>query len=200
MSGIVKPTGDMERRIYTTGGLEVRALEGEAMRFVGYAAVFGQDSEDLGGFIEHVAPGAFAKSLGGDVRALFNHDQNFILGRTKAKTLTLTEDTHGLLAEIIPPDTAWARDLAESIRRGDVDQMSFGFRTIKDEWEEVGPGKWKRTLLDVRLFDVSPVVFPAYPTTEIAVRSLDAHRSANAPIPGRDLASERRKLDLLELE
>lgn len=200
MSGAIKPGGNTERRIYTTSKLELRAAEGQASVLAGYAAVFDSDSEDLGGFVERIKPGAFASSLGGDVRALFNHDSNIILGRTKAKTLTLREDQHGLYVEIIPPDTQAGRDLVESVRRGDVDQMSFGFRTIKDDWEETKPGSWLRTLIEVDVFDVSPVVFPAYRNTEIAVRSLDAWQATNAAPQAADMANELRKLDLLELD
>lgn len=199
MNHVLKPAGETERRIYAAGGMEVRAAEGEAPKLVGYAAVFGELSENLGGFREKIAPGAFAKSLGGDVRALFNHDSNLILGRTKSKTLTIREDQRGLWVEITPPDTAAARDLVESIRRGDVDQMSFGFRTVKDDWEETDKGDIVRTLIEVNVFDVSPVVFPAYPTTEIGLRSLEQWRTANPPAMPVDYSNERRKLDLLAM-
>lgn len=201
MNHPLKPAGDIERRITVAAGMEVRAAEGDQpARLVGYAAVFGDLSENLGGFRERIAPGAFAKSLGGDVRALFNHDANLILGRNKAKTLTIREDQRGLLVEITPPDTAYARDLMVSVARGDVDQMSFGFRTKKDDWEENDKGELIRTLIEVEVFDVSPVVFPAYPTTEIAVRSMDQWKTAHAPVPPVDFTSERRKLDLLDSE
>jgi HK97 family phage prohead protease len=199
MNHLIKPNGDTERRIYTIPGMEVRQADGQPTRLVGYAAVFGELSENLGGFREKIAPGAFAKSLGGDVRALFNHDPNLILGRTKAKTLSLREDQRGLLVEITPPDTQAARDVIESMKRGDVDQMSFGFRTKKDDWEENDKGELIRTLIEVDIFDVSPVVFPAYPTTEIAVRSMDAWKAARAPATVPDYSNERRKLDLLGL-
>lgn len=198
MNHPIKPTGDNERRINVCS-MEIRAADGQPTRLVGYAAVFGELSENLGGFREKIAPGAFAKSLGGDVRALFNHDPNLILGRTKAKTLALHEDQRGLMVEITPPDTQAARDVIESIRRGDVDQMSFGFRTKKDDWEETDKGEIVRTLIEVDIFDVSPVTFPAYPTTEIAVRSLDAWKATKEPAPVPDYSDERRKLDLLEL-
>lgn len=163
----------MERRTSTLD-LEVRAVDGkpDAPMIVGYAAVFGQMSEDLGGFREQIAPGAFTKALGGDVRALFNHDPNIVLGRTKSKTLRLAEDQKGLKIEIDPPNTAQSRSIIEALTRGDISQMSFGFRTIDDKWENID-GKIVRTLLNVELFDVSPVTFPAYPQTEAGLRSLD---------------------------
>jgi HK97 family phage prohead protease len=138
----------------------------------GHAAMFDSSSEDLGGFRERIAPGAFSKSLeSADIRALFNHDSNIVLGRNKSGTLRLKEDKTGLAIEIDPPDTQAARDLIISMKRGDINQMSFGFRTIADKWAKLD-GEWTRTLLEVDLFDVSPVTYPAYLLTDISVRSM----------------------------
>lgn len=168
----------IEKRLFAD--VEIRA-EGDAPPVIaGYAAVFEQLSVDLGGFREKIAHGAFAKSVGADVRALFDHDSSFVLGRTKAKTLTLTEDQRGLRVEITPPNTAHARHVVELLKRGDIDQMSFGFRTRADRWEN-RDGETVRTLLDVDLIEVSVVAFPAYPQTEAAMRSLDVWRAASAP-------------------
>jgi len=163
----------VEVRSFQLEGIEVRAAEeGRSRKLVGYAAVFDQISEDLGGFREVIRRGAFRKTLQeADVRALWNHDENFVLGRTKSGTLRLEEDERGLKIEIDPPDTQWARDLLVSIERGDVDQMSFAFVPVKDNWTEGRDGKPLRELLEVRLFDVSPVTWPAYPQTSIQVRS-----------------------------
>jgi phage head maturation protease len=84
--------------------------------------------------------------------------------------LTLTEDAHGLRVEISPPNTSWGRDAVESIKRGDVDQMSFGFDVLADDWDQADDGQLIRTLKKVRLWEVSPVVFPAYPQTSVSVR------------------------------
>jgi uncharacterized protein len=159
-----------ERRAYP---VEVRVAKDEdgTRRIVGHAALFDSLSEDLGGFREKIAPGAFADAVGDDVRALWNHDPNHVLGRTRSGTLRLSEDEHGLAIEVDPPDTQMARDLVVLMERGDVSQMSFGFRTIEDSWEKVD-GQNVRTLKRVSLFDVSPVTFPAYPDTDVAVRSL----------------------------
>src|SRR6185436_2663171 len=118
---------------------------------------------NIGGwFIESVAPGAFRRAIvEDDVRALFNHDPNFVLGRNRAGTLKLSEDDVGLAIEILPPDTQQARDLMVSIERGDVSQMSIGFRALKQEWDESGD-VIKRKLLECELFDISPVTFPAF--------------------------------------
>jgi HK97 family phage prohead protease len=189
----------LERRYYQVPGLEVRADGDDTPDvLVGYAALFDELSEDLGGFRERIAPGAFAASVGGDVRALFNHDTNLILGRTRAKTLRLSEDQRGLQCEITLPDTSTARDLRESIRVGNVDQMSFGFRTRKDSWDDVD-GDIVRTLIEVELFDVSPVTFPAYPQTEIALRSMGAWEAERAPATVPNYDDELRRLDLIAL-
>lgn len=162
-------TGTIERRSIIASGLQSRGAGGRTIR--GYAALFDSLSEDLGGFREKIAPGAFARALREkqDVRALFNHDGNLILGRTKAGTLRMKEDRHGLAVEIDLPDSVLGKDLYASIERGDVSQMSFAFRMVKDQWDIV-EGQHIRTLLECDLFDVSPVVFPAYSDTVIGVR------------------------------
>ena len=160
---------DIERRSFPIR--EIRATDGDNPKISGYAAVFDELSENLGGFHERIQRGAFANTLNtADVRALWNHDSNYPLGRSRAGTLVLSEDETGLAFEIDPPETSYAKDLLVSMRRGDVDQMSFGFITIRDKWEQIG-GQVIRTLLEVELFDVSPVTYPAYPTTSATVRS-----------------------------
>lgn len=141
-------------------------------RIVGYAAVFNKEIELWGGLFETIAPGAFADAIKeDDVRALFNHDPSLILGRTKAQTLTLSEDEKGLSYSIIPPDTSTARDLLVSIKRKDVSQSSFGFEILKRSVEiDEEKDEMHRTIEKVKLYDVSPVTFPAYPQTEVNVR------------------------------
>lgn len=164
-----------ERRIL--GSYFTLRNSGDAPILVGHAAVFDRDSELIAGsFIERIAPGAFRESIArrDDVRALINHDSNLILARTVSGTLLLREDEHGLYVEINPPKTTYAQDLLESARRGDVSQMSFGFTVPPggERWERGQNGRPDiRTLLKVNLFDVSAVTFPAYPDTNVAVRS-----------------------------
>lgn len=160
----------LERRFEK--GIELREEGGKRM-IRGYAARFNSPSQDLGGFIEKIDPGAFAKAIDrDDVRALFNHDSNLILGRNKAGTLTLREDESGLYCEIDPPDTTAGRDLVESIRRGDIDGMSFAFSPVDDSWGKMDDGTPLRTLREVALYDVSPVTYPAYRSTSVGVRSM----------------------------
>ena len=172
----------IERRVHA--GIELRDGDGgEQPTIEGYAAVFDSPSEDLGGFTEVVLPGAFDRALseGADVRALVDHDASRILGRSKSGTLSMAVDDTGLRVRITPPDTTAGRDVVESLRRGDLDGMSFGFVTREDEWRTVD-GAARRDLIDVDLFDVSVVAFPAYPDTTVAVRSLGRWR-AGPPSP-----------------
>ena len=166
---------DIERRI-TLGEVRVDTAQGQPPVIRGYAAVFGQLSEDLGGFREQLVAGAFSQSLEqSDVRALVNHDPNLVLGRNKSGTLVMREDGTGLAVDITPPDTQVARDLLALMQRGDVSQMSFAFTVSKEDqtWTRDGQGPWIRTIKRIaRLFDVSVVTYPAYPQTSAAVRAL----------------------------
>ena len=160
----------------------IQQAENEPTKIIGYAARFNELSEEMWGMREKIAPGAFKEAIGkSDVRALWNHDPNYVLGRTKNGTLQIREDEQGLFYEVTPPDAQWARDLMESIKRGDVDQSSFAFTVEAQEWDERSD-PITRTIVKVReLFDVSPVTYPAYPTATSGVRSL------------KDVAEERRK-------
>jgi len=154
---------------------ELRA-DKEAGTIEGYAAVFNEEASIGGMFREVIKPGAFKRAIkdGQDVRALWNHDSNHILGRTKADTLTLEEDKKGLWISIIPPNTRFASDLVESIRRGDIDQMSFAFIATEEKWIEKKDEPALREIIDVDLFDVSPVTYPAYEGTEVGLRSAES--------------------------
>tara|TARA_B100000686_G_C16733607_1_gene942276 strand:- start:472 stop:1068 length:597 start_codon:yes stop_codon:yes gene_type:complete len=164
---------DVERRAFDTDEFRVEG-EAEERSIVGHAALFDTLSADLGGFREKIDKGAFDNADNNDVRALFNHDPNLVLGRNTAGTLLLDEDEKGLRVKINPPDTVFANDLMKSIDRGDISQMSFGFRVKEDEWEKgKGDEPSVRTLKKVELFDVSPVTYPAYKQTDVGVRSLN---------------------------
>jgi len=188
---------DIERRFFALEGVTIERRDGEPTKIRGHAAVFDQLSEDLGGFREQVAPGAFAAAIEtDDVRALFNHDPNFILGRNRSKTLRMKEDSRGLAIEIDAPDTQTIRDLVLApIERGDVSQMSFGFtvRPNGQDWAKNDAGQTIRTLKSLRLFDVSPVVFPAYPQTDVAVRELRAWSDSLTPRVAMNLVRARQQ-------
>lgn len=167
----------VERRTFNAEiRLETRE-EDKKERIVGHAAVFNVVAGNSW-FREKVAPGAFQNTIQqDDIRALFNHDPNFVLGRNKAGTLAMREDDKGLLVEIDPPDTQIARDLKVSIERGDITQMSFGFEILMEDREK-GEGKDPDlfTLREVKLWDVSPVTFPFYSETDVSVHSRQAWR------------------------
>ena len=157
-----------EVRVNTTS-FEVRA-EGDGMTFTGYASVFNSPSEDLGGFIEYVAPGAFKRSLQSrnEVKLLWNHDAGEPLASLRGGTMQLVEDDRGLKVTAQLPNTTRGRDVAELLRTKVIDSMSFGFNVIKDSWSADGK---TRTLESVRLFEASIVSFAAYPATTATVRS-----------------------------
>jgi HK97 family phage prohead protease len=172
-----------KRELRAVFNAQLRAKkDAEKPTIEGYAAVYNVETEiySYGGysFRETIAPGAFTRTLKekADVRCLFNHDEDRVLGRTKSGTLTLTEDKKGLFYTCELPDTQEARDLHALISRGDIDECSFGFYVIEQEWKEKKDGDTvveTRTLLDLDLFDVSPVTFPAYPQTSVSARSKD---------------------------
>ncbi len=183
----------MERRALEASGLEARAGDGAGPpRLEGHAAVFGVEADVAGMFRERIEAGAFAETLArDDIRALRNHDPGLVLGRTRAGTLRLSEDGRGLLATIDPPDAGYARDLIESVRRGDVSGMSVGFAVLDEAWG-MESGVAMRTLRKVKLYEVSVVTFPAYAETDVSLRSLEARRA-----PWRR-ALARRRLELEE--
>lgn len=175
------------------------AIETGEKGIVGFPIVFGALSVDLGGFRERVSPGAVAMALGRkpDVIATVNHEDGQILGRTGAGTLRLEATERGLRAEIPElPDTSYVRDLRVLMARGDVHGMSFAFDCKAEEWgEELHDGQlWAvRTLNDITLHDVAIVTRPAYPATEVALRSLQEYLSSRK---GKSVALLRRQLQL----
>lgn len=184
-----------------TSPLEVRESQEDSQpsKIVGYAAKFNQWSSDLGGFVERIAPTAFDKADMSDVRGLIDHDPGRILGRTASGTLRLSVDDIGLRYEIDLPNTSYARDLMESMKRGDINQSSFAFRVNYDnpeaeEWRfNDQTGVYERTINDFSgIYDVSPVTYPAYPSTESVVsqRSLDKFKQ-------NELDKEKQKRSIL---
>ena len=175
--------------------IEVREHEGEGTKLGGLGIPFGVWSEDLGGFREQVLPGAFKASLEtDDIRSLFNHDSNFVLGRKSAGTLRLSEGDRGISYEVDLPDTTWAKDLAESIKRGDIRENSFGMFVTDDIWEEREGLMW-RSVRSAVLREVGPQPFPAYTQGDVTVRSLEATLAR-----GRETLTHGHDPDVLERE
>jgi hypothetical protein len=180
-----------EERVVTVDDLEVREEptdeEGTAPVITGHPLLYGVWSEDLGGFRERIATGAAGKTiLESDIRALFNHDPNYVLGRNKSGTLDLSEQVKGVRMRATPPATQTIRDLVlEPMRRGDINQMSFSFRVVGPSWNSRDGGKppagtgevWnddytEREILQLQMYDVSVVTFPAYTQTDASTRML----------------------------
>lgn len=177
---------DVERRTFAVKELRA-ATKDEKPVLEGFSSVFGAYSEDLGGFVEIIEPGFFDEVLGNDVRSLMNHDPNYVLGRTKSGTLEIEQREEGLFQRTYPPivdpeAAQWAKDLMVSIRRGDVDQQSFGFivkSTYRgdaedgDEWYVMGDKIIRRLKKGgcKELLDVSVVTFPAYPQTNVSANT-----------------------------
>lgn len=188
---------DVEKRCYA-GEVRAAEVEGAPTKIIGYAAVFDSRSELIGGsFREVIKPGAFDNVLSDDVRALFNHDPNFILGRSSSGTLALSVDDKGLRYEIDAPQTQTIRDLVLApMQRGDISKSSFAFRVAPDgeRWYQDEDGVVVREISRFsRLLDVSPVTYPAYPEADSAVRSMEEWRSQQAEQEQRSAAEQQKQ-------
>ena len=169
-----------EVRELSQSTIELRE-DGEGKRtLTGYAVKWEMKSHALGfwdSFREQFKRGAFTASLGkDDQRALWSHDTSKVLGRTGNGTLRLFEDDIGLRFEMDLPNTTLGNDTYETVKRGDVDGVSFGFRALKQEWDESDPENIIRTITSADLFEISPVAFPAYPDSAVAARNADPYK------------------------
>lgn len=185
-----------------TNDMEIRAATIEMEphadgSFTGHAVVWDEWSVDLGGFVERFERNAFGDNPTEDydVRALFNHDANYVMGRTAAQTLSLENDQRGLRVTIDPPQAQWVDELRESVLRGDISGMSFQFGVqqphIDDEWEKAPDGQLMRTVKVAVISDVSIVTFPAYPQTSVSVRSvIDEMMAMEDHEPDQDLEDQ----------
>ncbi len=167
---------DRETRQMRTAASEFLTREEEGQKYIeGYFAVFNSKYDIAPGLSESIAPGAFDNTLSGDIRALINHDTTLVLGRTKAKTLDLKTDSRGLWGRIqINPNDQDAMNLYERVKRGDVDQCSFGFDIVSEETEFGADDSIHWTITEVRLYEVSCCTFPAYEETSISARTKEA--------------------------
>lgn len=172
----------MDRKIRQTRNLQTEIktrIEPDAqdMYIEGYFAVFGRETELWPGAYEEIAPGAFDETLNNDIRALINHDTTLVLGRNKAGTLELKADSYGLWGRVkINPNDTDAVNLYERVKRGDVDQCSFGFNIIEEEtdWRDDGTVKW--TITGIDLHEVSVCTFPAYEDTGVQARKTEVEQ------------------------
>lgn len=164
----------MKRQIRSVTTEFMTREDGDNLAIEGYFAVFNSNYDIAPGMSESIAPGAFASSISGDIRALINHDTTLVLGRTKANTLQLREDSHGLWGHIdINPNDGDAMNLYNRVKRGDVDQCSFGFDIRSEDTDIREDGSIHWTIKDVELYEVSCCTFPAYTETNISAREHD---------------------------
>lgn len=148
--------------------------EGEELRIEGYFAVFNSNYQITADMSESVAPGAFSDTLGDDIRALIDHETMFVLGRNRAGTLELREDSHGLWGSIlVNPNDQDALNLYSRVQRGDVSQCSFGFDILDEGTEYLADGSIHWTINKVKLYEVSVCTFPAYPETNVQARQAE---------------------------
>jgi HK97 family phage prohead protease len=199
------------RSLFEVAGLEIREAAAGGKILAGYAVVWEKKSLPIyGQFRELVRRGAFTQSLKeNNIRALWNHNSDFVLGAIKPKTLRLEEDERGLKFEIDLPETTMGHDAAVTIKRGDIDGMSFAFQIRKEEWDESNPKEILRTLIDVDLREISPTAFPAYPQTKVGVRSVEddfaefkaarekRDQELQAGLADRELFIRKQKLNLI---
>lgn len=179
-------------------GIEIRSEDGKPSVLSGYAALFNSRSVDLGGFIEVIRPGAFTRTLkdNPEVLALAHHDTSRPLARRSAGTLAVSEDDKGLRVEITLNDSSAAQDVLADVRSRNIEGMSFGFSAVKDAVTRKVGELPLRELIDVDLFEVSPVTMPAYPETSVAARSLpqsveDALKAPSEPTAEHSAACAR---------
>ena len=173
-------------------GFQTREAEGGPI-IEGYFAVFNSDYEIWPGAIEQVAPGAFTSALGGDIRALADHDTRIVLGRTTAGTLELREDDRGLYGTIkINPEDQEAMNLYHRVQRGDVTQCSFGFDIVAEDYEHRPDGSDLWIIRDVVLYEVSVVTFPAYAETSVQARKDDINTIRSRQLAARKSALKER--------
>ncbi|HZG10528.1 MAG TPA: HK97 family phage prohead protease [Kurthia gibsonii] len=168
----------VEKRNLTTNSVEIREDENGMRTLSGYAVKWDMKSVTMGWrrFREQFKRGAFTESMANeDQLALWSHDTSKVLGRTKNGTLRLFEDEIGLRFELDLLDTTLGDDAYKTIKRGDVDGVSFGFSMLKQEWDEADPDNVIRTITKAKLLEISPVAFPAYPDSEVSARSSDPY-------------------------
>lgn len=176
--------------------LKTRAEQNGEMYIEGYFAVYNQETELWPGAYEEIAPGAFDETLSNDIRALVNHDPNYVLGRNKVGTLELKSDSRGLWGRIkINPNDTDAVNFYERVKRGDIDQCSFGFNILDEEteWREDGTVKWRLKKID--LHEVSVVTFPAYEQTGVQARKaeVEQHRQRQLEIKKNQMKERLKK-------
>lgn len=165
-------TAEMNKRDFKTS-FNVTRQQQNPDEFIieGYFALYEQETELFEGMFEIITKGAFDGTMGNDIRALWNHNTQYVLGRNKSGTLELKTDEKGLFGIIRLPKTQYAEDLHVLVERGDVDQCSFGFNILAEDLEELASGGYRWRINEIDLHEVSVVTFPAYENTSVSARA-----------------------------
>lgn len=191
-------TRELNKRDFKTKFLVTRQEQDDSEFIIeGYFALYEQETELYEGIYEIITKGAFDKTLGNDIRALWNHNTQFVLGRNKNGTLELKADDKGLFGVIRLPATGYAKDLHILVERGDVDQCSFGFNILDEELEELADGGYRWRLKELDLHEVSVVTFPAYENTSVQARAKQVEKLKERKLEARKKALEK-KLGVLK--
>jgi len=186
-------TAQLNKRDFRTKFNVTRQAEDpEELIIEGYFALYEQETELFEGVYEIITKGAFANTLNNDVRALWNHNTQYVLGRNKSGTLEIREDDKGLFGVVRLPKTQYAKDLHELIDRGDVDQCSFGFNILDEELEELASGAYRWRLKEVDLHEISVVTFPAYENTSVQARAKQVEQLEKRKLETKKLALQKR--------
>lgn len=165
-------TAEINKRDFKTSFNVTRQQQNpDELIIEGYFALYEQDTELYDGIFEIITKGAFDKTLNNDVRALWNHNTQYVLGRNKSGTLELKTDDKGLFGVIKLPNTQYAKDIHELVQRGDVDQCSFGFNILNETLEELASGAFRWRINEIDLHEISVVTFPAYENTSVQARA-----------------------------
>jgi uncharacterized protein len=184
---------EMSKRDFKTKFNVTRQAENpEELEIEGYFALYEQETELFEGVFEIITKGAFNKTLNNDIRALWNHNTQYVLGRNKSGTLEVREDDKGLFGLIKLPKTQYAQDLYELISRGDVDQCSFGFNILDEDLEELASGAYRWRLKEVDLHEISVVTFPAYENTSVQARAKQVEQLEKRKLETKKLALQKR--------
>jgi uncharacterized protein len=181
-----------KREIQTAFKITRATQENEDRIIEGYFALFENETELFPGVFEVITKGAFTNTLKNDIRALWNHNTQYVLARNKSGTLEITEDDKGLYGVIKLPNTQYANDVYELVQRGDVDQCSFGFNIIGEDLEELADGGLRWRINEADLHEISVVTFPAYENTSVKARARQVEEMKQRKLDAKKLVLENR--------
>lgn len=186
----MRPAEMNKRDLKTQFKVTRQEVNPDELTIEGYFALYEQETELFEGTYEIITKGAFDNTLNNDIRALWNHNTQYVLGRNKSGSLEIKADDKGLFATVKLPKTQYAQDLYELVQRGDVDQCSFGFNILAEDLEELASGGYRWRINDIDLHEVSVVTFPAYENTTVQARAKQLEE-----IQGRKIEEKRKALE-----